>query len=188
MTRIECFWLETTSQVKRSLRRFSTLEKGSCPGPMGSHDGWLYLDTIDNPEDAEGITHLAEATVPHEDPRWPAKCDSCDYLFQEEDRRQTFQRRIYRRHDTGELMTLSEAPVGAMWDAHWYPLRGPDGICLVVKTPGGEWYVDAPSTSGNPWTRTGAVPKVTASPSILINNRTTPNYHGFLTDGFLVEC
>lgn len=34
-----------------------------------------------------------------------------------------------------------------------------------------------------PWTRTGAIPKVTCSPSIL-----TPRYHGFLRDGFLEEC
>lgn len=64
---------------------------------------------------------------------------------------------IYRRLDTGEEMTLSSAPVGAMWYADWYlPERfgsssgyvhaGPDGHVLVVKTPpapGRDWIVDS---------------------------------------------
>ncbi len=55
--------------------------------------------------------------------------------------------KLYRRSDTGELVTLGDAPVGAMWDATWMrrdDLRtGPDGITLVVRTPGGDWLVDA---------------------------------------------
>jgi hypothetical protein len=56
-------------------------------------------------------------------------------------------KKLYRRSDTCELTTLSAAPIGAMWDAHWMAhedLRtGPDGITLVVRTPGGDWMVDA---------------------------------------------
>lgn len=66
---------------------------------------------------------------------------------------------IYRRTDTGEEMTLGEAPVGAMWFADWYLregdmrpgwdwYRGPDGHCLVVRVPNGsggvhDWMVDS---------------------------------------------
>ena len=51
---------------------------------------------------------------------------------------------LYRRTDTGEVLTLKQAGVGAMWDADWMPdvFKGPDGICLVVQTPGGTWMVD----------------------------------------------
>jgi hypothetical protein len=54
---------------------------------------------------------------------------------------------LYRRSDTGETLFLYDAPVGAMWDAHWMAhgdvRTGPDGITLVVKTPGGDWLVDS---------------------------------------------
>lgn len=85
--------------------------------------------------------------------------------------------------------TLSEAPVGAMWTADWYDFKGPDGHCLVVRTPGGDWIVDGPSMNndgsrGNPWQRSGEIPKVTANPSIHIPGK----YHGWLREGFLESC
>lgn len=54
--------------------------------------------------------------------------------------------KLYRRSDTGELVSLADAPIGAMWDASWMASEvrtGPDGITLVVRTPGGDWCVDA---------------------------------------------
>jgi hypothetical protein len=75
-----------------------------------------------------------------------------------------------------------------MYDAYWmkdfsdYKKRS-DGIMLCVKTPGGDWIVDGPSNNGNGWERTGTVPKITATPSILM-----ARYHGWLRDGWLVEC
>lgn len=155
---------------------------------MGVHDASIPFDVIDSPPDERGVTLHTDAGVPRNDQRWPTKCSSCEYLFEDGDTWQTFQERLYQRTDTGALCTLRSAPVGAMWDASWYPEKGPDGRSLVVMTPAGEWMVDAPSTSGRPWQRTGEVPKVTAQPSILINNRGGQGYHGWLTDGFLVEC
>lgn len=59
---------------------------------------------------------------------------------------------------TGEHVSLSEAPVGAMWDATWYmpEWKGDDGIALIVKTPGGTWFVDGPAkncTRRDDWER-----------------------------------
>lgn len=58
---------------------------------------------------------------------------------------------LYRRSDTGGLVTLREAPVGALWDATWYDRRpdftGADGISLVVRTPGGVWHVDSEASN-----------------------------------------
>lgn len=89
---------------------------------------------------------------------------------------------------------LSRAPVGAMWDADYlhgchetsglvYD-RHEDGIVLVVRCPGGDWVVDGPSNTGGAWERSGTVPNVTVTPSILQRGK----YHGFLRDGYLEEC
>jgi hypothetical protein len=59
--------------------------------------------------------------------------------------------KLYRRSDTGELVTLGDAPVGAMWDAHWMAhgdvRTGPDGITLAIRTPGGDWLVDSEASN-----------------------------------------
>lgn len=189
---IQCFWLEPTDQVKRFLRRYRGSDQGEpCPLPQGYHNAMVELDRATaEVTDNGGIN--ASGTWPKEDPRWPKQC-ACGYAFVDEDQWQLFINLIYRRQDTGEETTLRDAPPGAMWDATWFRKQwvGPDGIHLVVKTPGGEWYVDGPSHNSRGeghrpqgWARTGALPNVTATPSILIPGK----YHGWLRDGYLVEC
>lgn len=180
MTQIPCFWLEPSERIQRDLRRYAG--DSVCLYGHGYHNAEAPLDEILSP--ATDI--IQAASHPKEDPRWPTRCQ-CGYEFVAEDQFQVFQRRLYKRSDTSTLVTLQEAPVGAMWDADWYPRKGPDGRCLVVMTPGGEWMVDGPSTTGGNWTRTGEVPFITATPSILITNRSEPDYHGFLTNGVLIE-
>jgi hypothetical protein len=99
---------------------------------------------------------------------------------------------------TKDGVEIKAAPVGAMWDADWYEgsklkdgrlyNRNPDGVTLVVRTPGGDWIVDGPSFANREevgsWSRFGTLPNVTATPSILIPGK----YHGWLRDGQLVEC
>ena len=60
----------------------------------------------------------------------------------------------------------------------------PEYTSLIVMTPGGEWAIDMPSIDGGKWSRTGTVPKISVTPSILIPDK----YHGFLTDGTLRDC
>lgn len=93
---------------------------------------------------------------------------------------------------------IPPAPVGAMWDCDWMRdhkmdsglayNRNPDGVVLAVRTPGGDWVVDGPSfcnrVESGSWSRTGTIPNVTATPSIDIPGK----YHGWLRDGYLVEC
>jgi hypothetical protein len=108
----------------------------------------------------------------------------CPYLFEDGDEWQVFQELLYVCKVTGEEMTLRKARIGAMWDASWYLEKGPDGLSLVVRLPDGhDWHVDGPASNGGGWTRTGDAPRITVRPSIL-----TPKYHGWLTDGQLVEC
>ncbi len=142
-----------------------------------------------------------EANFPHSDLRWPTHC-VCGYAFVESDRRQIFFDDLMRRTDTGEEMTLRDAPAGAMWDAWWYggsafptPPR-PDGIHLMVRTPDGEWYVDGLASNGPRndygWQRSGdpkaIPPTITAKPSIQMGAVGSSSYHGWLRDGKLVDA
>jgi hypothetical protein len=82
-----------------------------------------------------------------------------------------------------------------MWDAYWLtgldiggvrPFGGPDGMTLILRTPGGDWVIDGPSyrygeVVGSGWKRKGEPPHLTVTPSIVM-----PGFHGMLTNGFLV--
>ncbi len=181
---IRCFWLEPTDQVEMTLRRFRSDLPGSCSSEKAYHDASVVIErrpAADCPD-----TH--GDVWPHADPRWPATCHHCGYRFVESDHWQFNPHALYRRGDTGDLVTLGAAPVGSMWSAHWlrdvkrYNKPRPDGIVLVVRTPGGDWVVDGPSSNGDGWDRQGAVPNITATPSIVIGA-----YHGWLRDGCLVS-
>jgi len=190
MNPVRCFYIEPTDRVRRQLRRYCDDLTKPCPSRYKYHNGHQPF--------AEGTCRMDETKVwrfddahetpPRDDPRWPTKCDDCDYLFTEKDHYQLFHDVIYVRKDTGEEFALRDAPVGAMWDGDWYPWKGPDGKCLVLRCPPegayNDWIIDGPSSNEKrPWTRTGEPPRVTANPSIL-----WPNYHGWLRDGVLVEC
>jgi hypothetical protein len=177
-SRIECFYAVPIEKVRVELRRYCGDEK--CTGRMGYHDACIVIGEKVKPVPLESEEYPLQ--IQHDDLRWPKKC-VCGYEFKDTDNWQTNEHRIYTGN--GIEFVLSEAPVGAMWNASWWPERRyPDGICLTLQTPGGHWMIDGHSSSGGQWTRTGIVPKITATPSILI----TGKYHGILTDGILVEC
>lgn len=201
---IQCFFLEPTGTARRSLRRCTPSAEGdTCPAAHGYHTAQTVLDDV---VDAQASGDL----WPHEDERWPTHC-ACGYEFTEADAYQLNHQTLYRRSDTGELTTIREAPVGAMWYADWFLehlpegpafYRGPDGHCLVVKTPGGEWMVDARcsnctlpgDTEHKCWVRRGEVPYVTVSKeggptcSAGAGSIQCGRYHGFLRNGRLEEC
>jgi len=182
---IKCFFLQPIDQARQSLRRFTYGDRATCPGAgTWGHDASVVLETVSYQmgEGAEVMMGEGADNFPHEDPRWPKACSKCGYDFKPEDQWQHNLNRLFKTEAFPLWVTLESAPVGAMWYADWYPWKGSDGHCLVVKTPGGEWVVDGP----NRWTRTGVPPNVTANPSILFNG---PNgYHGWLRNGELVEC
>lgn len=182
MSGVSCFWMEDVRIARYRLRRYAGEAK--CSGPHGYHNAMSPV-VAETPEDPEkNYSGTRPPVIERQDPRWPSAC-SCGYAFSDGDAWQVFADALYRRADTGELVTREGAPAGAMWDASWWPEKGPDGVCLTVKLPDGtEWMVDCPSTnSETPWQRVGKPPRVTARPSIL-----TKGYHGFLTDGVLVQC
>lgn len=193
---IPCFLLTPTNRAARWLRRYLSSEVPEgvrlCE-PLGYHDALVRIE--DGPlvllEKGKRTTDPLTWSV--DDPRWPTQCDHCDYRFDDREVRQLFYQPIYLTPDGRDVVLHSQplpgaelAPVGAMWDADWYRphWQGPDGRCLVVRTPGGDWVIDGPAEDGGRWTRTGTPPRVTVSPSILISDR----YHGWLRDGELVEA
>jgi hypothetical protein len=191
---VPCFWIEEIGQARRMFRRYrsSIAEPVSvCDARYGYHNAHAPLDISEVPIEA-----TMTSTSPNEfkdDPRWPVKCDHCDYVFQPDDNYQIFQERLYRRTDTGEVVDLRTVSPGAMWNAWWMadldPERpGPDGKVLMIKLPGGhEWCPDRPSSNGTGrWQRTGdpTDPKtLTIRPSILFEGK--PRFHAYLTDGKL---
>lgn len=188
--KIQCVWLETMDECEIRLRRYTsspgTPAAQECPGRFGYHNASSSPIGREAFPRENGYQGDSTGTHDHADPRWPAACE-CGYVFNEHDKRQVNRARLYRAPD-GATYILANAPVGAMWDAPWYLEAGfakvtTDGICLFVKTPGGDWGVDCPAKDGGFWDRTGTVPNVTASPSILL-----PTYHGWLRAGFLESC
>jgi hypothetical protein len=183
--RVQCFLLVPAEYAEVSLRRFTYGPKGDCPMAQYGHDASVNIGIEPYPfseydgEQGKGIEH--------NDPRWPKSC-ACGYHFKEDGEWQHNLIRMYRRVDRPTFMTtLRTAPVGSMWIGDWYTkFKGPDGRCLVVKTPGGDWIIDGPSRGNDgsqtfPWKRTGEIPRVTVTPSIHIPGK----YHGWLKDGFL---
>lgn len=188
-SRIRCFWLEPSDQVEMTLRRFVWSDKaGKCGATVtGAHDASVAIGRVAKKD----VTDVHGDHWPHADPRWPRQC-ACGYTFSDEDQWQFNPHALYRRADTGELLVLGRAPAGAMWNAYW--LRGiktfkdrPDGVVLIVRTPGGDWAVDGPSSNGNGWERggtpAGPAPDVDVNPSIVCGA-----YHGFLRHGWLEQC
>lgn len=166
---------------------------------QGVHQAWVRIEDADaiwiEPKAGDGGRKALKNENVLDfiaDKRWPAAC-ACGYKFRENDERQVVSDLIYRRIDTGEQMTLREAPPGAMWDAWWLreanlgrvAYGGPDGRVISVKTPVGAWVLDGPSIDRpeQKWARTGEPPKITAWPAIQINFPL--RYHAFLTSGVL---
>lgn len=180
----QTFWLDPTDDVAVGLRRYRN--RGNHGAGWTCDAGWHDAVVFTGTETAiwrdtdHGRVLDQRPAVPHDDPRWPARCCRCEYAFTPEDRWQEWQELLYRRADTGELVSLRgrtssgspdappPAPPGAMWDAWWMPdtpaWNGPDGMALMVRLPDGhDWLVDAEAANctrpGDPahkcWVRHG---------------------------------
>lgn len=200
----ECFFIVPANRTRLSLRRYSHTH--DCPGRPGYHnaDG-PAIDVVPDRIEHGAWTARAPDDWPHDDPRWPAKCDGCDYRFLDADEWQVFRDPIYVHEPTGAEYSLRDKRAGMMWDAFWMPeaYRGPDGRCLNVVCPDGrEWMIDGPAKNCTEpsdrgaygvahrcWTRTGEPPVLTVGKGY---GKTcgagggsidTGGYHGFLQNG-----
>jgi len=199
--------------MRRSLRRYKSqadYKVRECPA-NGYHDEMVPFDEVPAMLDERGCYRVSDDDVsdapPRDDARWPRQC-RCGYQFAAGDEWQLFQDLLYRRVDTGEVMTLRDAPPGALWRARWMENLGgssmwvgADGQAWMCKTPGGEWHIDGPASNCTDkegqtrgehkcWVRHGVAPDFTidkngktcsaGAGSILCGS-----YHGFLQNGYL---
>ncbi len=200
---IECFMIKATDEVARSLRRYAGGSK--CPSKAKwIHDASMPLDTIQKPlQDAKPHTDgtLSGDLHPHDDPLWPHTC-VCGYVFAEDDTWQLLENRMYAIAG-GKQMSKRDwlKEPGAMWDAPWYPWKGPDGLSLVVVLPNGlTWNIDGPANNCTEaddyrqerhhcWTRSGTPPGITVGKAdgptckVGAGSIKAGDYHGFLRDG-----
>lgn len=206
---VKCFFLEPTDTVRRFLRRWhsSSDTEDSCSVQGQSyHNRSIFLEDAEveliYEEGDRGPTIPLAPEISKNHDLWPTHCE-CGYEFKDGDYWQVKQDMIYRRSDNRELVTLDSAPPGAMWDAHWMrrSMRGPDGLCLMVKCPGGQdWMVDGRASNCTMpddnehrcWPRRGTPPEVTVDKSFGptcsagAGSIGTRNWHGFLRNGHLV--
>jgi hypothetical protein len=184
-----CFFVERTNLFAQSLRRFVWSDTGkTCPGVPGPYSyhnassNYIGHITWDTQYNGKG-----DDSWPHDDPRWPKKCEKCDYEFQPEDVWQYNLDVIMRCAKTKRKWPMDDLPTGAMWYDDWDGChRGPDGKSLFCKLPcGTAWCIDYHPKVPGGWKRDGVPPLVTASPSILTGGST--GYHGFLQNGILTD-
>lgn len=183
---LTCFMLIETDTIRRSLRRYCSGSQCTSSG-MGYHDAMNEIEPAQEPRGS--FTPSYEYP---EDPRWPVIC-SCGYAFQDQDMRQVFAERLFKRSDTGAVTTFRDAPPGAFaWADYlrdspgsiYHGERG-GGPHLFLRCPAGGWWdLDSKASNGPGWRWSGSPPVVTAQPSIDMNGA----YHGILTDGVLREC
>lgn len=201
---IECFLLLPTSRVWRSLRRYSKHD-ARCKGNGSFHNAHFKLGQVESLKDGT-FAHDLMPCPPPADPRWPLKCDHCDYVFKRDDAYQVFEERVYVTAKGAEH-SLRKPPVGAMWNADWLPesMQGDDGQAIMVQTPGGKWLIDGPASNCTKpddrgkypkhhrcWIRHGIPPKLTVDKQGVSCNAGAGsiqcgNYHGFLRHGFLTK-
>lgn len=198
---IKIFYLTKLEKQKWWLRRYAD---GPCPHNLSQynyHNAEVFMGVI---------SETSSPRTSKEDDCWPKAC-SCGYIFKPTDSYQDFTRTLYKRSDTNEEMTLQEAPFGACWDEYWMTINrsfpnfyiGEDGRCLYVKTPGGDWCLDARASNctlpddhthkcwvrhGKPEDGTLHVDKNGHTCGAGAGSIMMKNYHGFLHHGFLIEC
>lgn len=189
---IACRLMTPLNRVRVSLRRYSS---HACKGPLGYHQALRHFKDVD--EKMTGFMRTVTPMLPSFDDRWPVDCDACPFVFTDDintARRQMFQEWLFA-DALGDVFTISEFPIGAMWYTPWSSGGNGDSDFylalehaervkghLLVKTPGGDWDIDRPSVNGAGWMRTGEPPLITVSPSF----DAVGEWHGHLVNGHLV--
>jgi hypothetical protein len=219
------FWTERTGLIRRWLRCYqSNTDPKVAPGETSPAPKTCasYCNALRHLDDIEAefrkVEDGREFQVPY-DPAafpWDAFSTVCDHCGRQMDKpeRQIFVDEIMEAKTgptAGQRWARREMPIGAMYDMWYYKdwgeMQGPDGICLIVKMPGGgEWFVDGRANNCTKpddkvhkcWVRVGD-PKTgyvhvskegntcdAGAGSIWMN---APNgWHGFLYRGYLCEC
>lgn len=184
---IPCFLLEDLRVARYALRRYAGGAK--CPGPEGYHNA-IGAPIAERPElPDQTYTGTNPPAVAPDDPRWPVGC-ACGYAFAEGDTRQVWADGLFRRIDTGEVLTWRAAPAGAVRDARWWSegawmVRLPDGSDFMTHNRANNCACKSKpyDPAHRCWTTTGTPPALTVNPSI-----DTGRWHGWLRAGVLLPA
>lgn len=180
--KIVCFFMSHIAQVRHSALTLAL--RKDCPARPASLCRGLYvLGTHDATVDEFGVPDYLDLSQPEVNSiYWVRRCDHCDEIMGEDVCRGTIQELLYRTED-GRIFTIPEAPYGAMWHEP-RGVRRPDptydGVSLVVKTPGGLWWVDGVG-NGVRYVRSGSLPRVSVNPEVHIQG-----FRGKLKNGVLI--
>lgn len=207
--RIKCFFVDPTDDYEVEVYRSSKYNSGMvCPQASykdGGHSAWLSVGVRKIEKPVGGYLSRENAEAQYGLAAFPTKC-KCGYEFTDADEYGHRSAQIYQRRDDPIVgYTLQKAPDGAMWYATWYEdhpsMCGEDGHALMVKAPGGrDWHVDGKCSNctlpqdnvhkcwcrhGDPLTGNVTVDKNGNTCSAGAGSLALPNWHGFLTEGYL---
>lgn len=210
---LKTFMLEPTDIVRVYLRRYAS-------GDAHPEKGWSYHNAeiligeeqavFETRTDGNGSHPYTTRTddsylekykeqYPHDHAKWPVECDWCQYKFKEEDEWQIHTDLMYRHSITGDLVTITNPPAGAMYFAWWLkdnPRYSPTGPLYAVCPNGHPWNIDGrASNCGSPdddvhrcWIRHGEPPEITVDKNGVTctagaGSIQAGDYHGFLQNG-----
>lgn len=199
---VKCFLVEPADRAYHHLRRYSSgsTDAKICPGPLGTYHnangpriGILQARVV------EHTWRWDPVSTPRTDPRWPKKCDHCEYQFTDADEFQDFVETVWVDM-AGKEYTLRHPVPGMMWDAFWCHDTqhvGDDGKSIHVICPdGSQWCIDARASNCTMpqdnvhkcWVRHGEPPNLTVDkngPTCAAGagSIAVPGYHGFLRNG-----
>lgn len=91
---IQCFLVKATNWCAAYARRYAS---GNCKEGYGYHNGMrlIMIDKIRWYKGEDGNYWTAMELSKDCEKFWPKKCDACDYVFKEEDTKQTFHERLF---------------------------------------------------------------------------------------------
>lgn len=129
---VQCFMLRATERERRALRRYVHREGESCAAPYRFHAASTPI--------GEGVIVRSSdgyMATPQEhdrnDPRWPAKCEHCEYVFRDDDAWQVSGDAIYVDSDGREFSQL-DAPPGGIIEAWWlFDPKGPEDLAELPE-------------------------------------------------------
>lgn len=176
---------------RKSLRRYGAGGHDRCP-LTGYHDASVIIvpQFLAGPGAEEGVFPGPEIKA---DPRWPKAC-ACGYPFHPEDNWQVNVDRLYAGAPDGKLYILRDLPPGAVWRCTWMedikdnPYANAWGEVWAVQLPCMvEFLIYGKSQDGRGWNVSGELPRITVSPSILLQGGKDQAYHGYIVDGVIQE-
>lgn len=205
------FFCEPTNIERQKLE---VVGPGGCGGDGAAlcHCARVFMMDIERAEVRSRLREFdsfgrlpADVGVGKDDPRWPTRCDRCDYVFGPADRKNINCQIMRRRTDTGALIERYGMPVGAVWeeDIRENPPLGFDGRALIVMTPEGEWRPDRRASNctrptdtvhrcwvrhGRPEDGTMHVDKAGDTCTAGAGSIIIGSFHGFLHNGHLTNC